>query len=169
MSLYNYKKRDLFSGPHFLGLLLMLAGLLAFLSPYLFSIGVSARQAHYTGLITFLIGLSIVSFYEGIMFDFAGKRYREYYTILGLKLGQWSALPTITNLEVVSKTKRVSNTPNGISPTLSGNIKEFYVLLLDDQQTPRFKMKFVKQNAAETCARQISTGLNLITDYSESK
>ena len=64
MNHFNFKKRKLFTGPHLLGTLLIVAGLFALFSPYMLEVGTSMERVYTVGISSLLLGLLIVSFYQ---------------------------------------------------------------------------------------------------------
>ena len=114
MKNFHFKKRDLFSGPHLLGVLLILAGIFALVSPTFLVVGSSTERVLLVGLGAFIIGLFILFSYSGTTIDFTQNKYKEYVSVGGYKLGQWSPLPTISSIHVIVRSAVTSNTPNGI-------------------------------------------------------
>ena len=162
MNIFNYKRRKLFSGPHFIGLLLVIAGVIALLSPIFFNIENYADRALGVGIGTVVLGLFIITSYSGTMIDFAGKRFKEYTTMAGFKYGDWKNLPLIKEVKVNSKSYVSTNTPNGISPTLSLKVTDFKVLLYANTSKLRFSFVYSDQKKAVKYANQLAT--NLKTD-----
>lgn len=160
MKYFDFKKRNLVSGPHLLGTLLMLAGIFALVSPTFLEIGSSMERVLAVGIGAILIGLLIVSSYGGTMIDFTQKRYKEYQSIGGYKFGEWKALPDILEVKVISTSYIASNTPNGISPTLSGKVTDFKTLLYSDSSKPVFLFAYSNRDKAVTHAKRLAADLN---------
>lgn len=77
-----------------------------------------------------MIGMFLISIYSGTLIDFQKHRFREYQSIFWFKLGQWQKLPKIEHAELILHSFRSRNTPNGITPTLSGLVTIYKVILL---------------------------------------
>ncbi|MEO9870722.1 hypothetical protein [Ekhidna sp.] len=162
MTQFNYKNRNLLSGPHLLGVLLIIAGLFALSSPLFMLVGGSSERVFGVGIGAILIGIGIVTSYEGTKIDFSKKRLKEYLSICGYKRGEWSDLAEIMKISIASKNYRTSNTPNGISPTISG-ISTHYEMLLS---TSSHEYRFLYQNETKAIkdAKKLASGLNVSLD-----
>lgn len=160
MSKFNYKNRNLISGIHLLGTLLLLAGLFAWASPLFLSSSRSLTTVYGVGTGSCLIGLLILFTYSGTAIDFTEKRFQEYISIMGFKLGTWQELPPINMVKVVSRTTLRKNTPNGISPTLSGNVTDHSILLYTDSSQAVFSFSYSNQSKATQQARYLADGVN---------
>ena len=159
MKNFNFKRRNLFSGPHFLGTLLLLAGVVAFVSPAILKSQASLEKTYTVGAIATILGLIIISAYSGVLIDVVEKRVKEYTSICGFKFGQWASLPAIKTINVTSKQQKNTNTPNGISPTLSGTIVTFQTLLWSEKTTPEFIFTYTKKSRATQAAHYLADGL----------
>lgn len=162
MSKFNYKKRNLLSGSHLLGVLLVLAGLFALSSPYFLASGVSQEKILIIGIGAASIGMLIISTYSGILIDFKKRKSMEYFTVCSFKFGKWEPLPTIDQVKSISKTYTSSNTTNGISPTLSGKVTVYHVFLYSatlDQ--PIFSFAYSKEKMAISNAQKLAQNLKI--------
>lgn len=159
MNIFNYKRRKLFSGPHFIGLLLVIAGVIALLSPIFFNIENYADRALGVGIGTVLLGLFIITSYSGTMIDFAGKRFKEYTAIAGFKYGNWKNLPPIKVVKVISNSYLRSNIPNGISPTLSLKVTDFKVVFYSNTSKLMFSFVYSNQDKAIKTAKHFTAKL----------
>lgn len=160
MSQFNFKKRNITSGPHLLGVLLILVGLLAVIGPLFFTIGIPIIKAQLIGGGSIILGLMIVSSFEGVLIDFNNKKIKEYFSICGLKRGQWESLPTISVVKMIAKTSKATNTPNGIGPTLSGSISEFMVFIYtQNSEKPIYSFNFPREKEAKANAKSLATNL----------
>ena len=164
---YNFKKRDLFSGPHLLGWILIAAGLFALISPAVLESDSSFEKILMVGTGAIAIGLVIVSSYHGILIDFTGNRSKEYFSLCGYKFGEWVELPKIVKVKLTSVQYRVTNTPNGISPTLSGNITDHRVLLYADKPAPVHSFIFAREERARREANHLASGFNTVLEGNE--
>lgn len=160
MNSFNFKRRSLVSGPHLLGTLLIVAAVFAFVSPVIFTIDSSAERVVGVGVGAMLLGLVVLSSYGGTLIDFTGKRMKEYVSICGYKIGEWTALPVILTVKVVSSSYRSTNTPNGISPTLSGRVTDFRALLYSNAPTPVLSFVYSNRAAAVKQATRLASNLN---------
>jgi hypothetical protein len=160
MNHYNFKRRSLFSGPHLLGLLFVAAGILSIISPAIFKSDNSLARAFYIGAAAIILGTIIVSSYGGTVIDFNKKRARDYFSVLGYQFGEWTALPNIERIVVISVNYKASNTPNGISPTWSGTVTDYKVFLYSENSKPVLSFVFSDEEHAVNAANLLSANLN---------
>ena len=139
-----------------MGPLLVLAGLFAFASPYFFTLTVSMMRVWAVGTLSCLLGVVILTSYPGMLIDFTQARYKEYYTVCGIKFGQWVGLPKINSVRVVSATYTSTNTANGISPTLSGKVTEYRLQLLSAEGTPALSLPYASRKKATRQAQRMA-------------
>lgn len=160
MKPFNYQKRSLFSGPHLLGLILVLVGIFVLISPTFLESGSSLEKVITVGIVTLTIGLIILSSYSGILLDFSKNRYKNYFSIVGFRFGEWNFLPQISKIEVIPYSYKSQNVPNGISPTLSGTINSFKVILYSKSYQRIFSFDYSNLNRAVKKANQIANDSN---------
>ncbi|MEO9482045.1 MAG: hypothetical protein ABJG47_01280 [Ekhidna sp.] len=160
MKNFNFKKRNLLSGSHLLGMLLMLAGLFALVSPTFLKSGSSMERVLVVGTGAIIAGLLILSSYGGTLIDFTQKKFKEYSSIGGYKFGEWMALPDILKIRVISTSYISSNTPNGISPTLSGKVTDFKTLIYSNSSKPVFSFEYSNMDKAVKHAKRLAANLN---------
>lgn len=160
MSNFNFKRRKLTSGPHIIGMLLLVAGTINLLSPMLFNNEAAIERVLAVGLGAIILGLIIVLSYSGTLIDFANKRTMYYSSIIGFRFGEWEALPDILSISVISKRYSTSNTSNGISPTLSGKVTNFRVLLYSNNVKPELSFIYSKKDEAIKQAQLLASNLN---------
>lgn len=160
MKNFNFKKRNLVSGPHLLGTLLIIAGLFALSSPLFFKSGSSIARVLAVGIGSIIAGLLILSSYDGTLIDLTQKRFKEYSSIGGYKFGEWVALPDILKIKVTTTSYISSNTPNGISPTLSGKVTHFKTLVYSTSSKPVCSFKYSNRDKAVKHARRLADDLN---------
>ncbi|WKK75256.2 hypothetical protein QYS49_27410 [Marivirga salinae] len=160
MNNFNYKGRNLTSGPHLLGILLIIAGLFALMSPVLFKNGSSIEKSLALGIGVLIVGFVIVSSYSGTLIDFSGKRVKEYTSISGYVFGKWTAFPNISVVRVISSTSTSTNIPNGISPTLSRKVTIFKVLMYSNAPKPVLSFVYSKKVKAVEQAKTLANNLN---------
>ncbi len=166
MKQFNFKKRNLFSGPHLLGSLLLLAGLFALISPTFLESGSSIERILAVGIGAVLVGLLIVSSYSGTLIDSTQKRFKEYFSFLGYRFGEWNALPEIVKIKVISTSYMSSNTPNGIHPTLSGKVTDYKTLVYSDAPKPILSFRYSKMSKAVKHAGCLASDLKVELDLS---
>lgn len=160
MNKFNFKRRNLVSGPHLLGLLLIIAGLFALVSPLFIRNGSSMERVLGVGVGAILPGLVIVSSYDGTLIDFTRKRFKEYISIGGYKSGEWVTLPVISKVKVISTSYVSSNTPNGISPTFSGKVTDYKTLIYSNASKPVLSFVYSNRDKAVKQAKRLATNLN---------
>ncbi len=160
---FNFKRRNLVSGPQLLGTLLIIAGLVALVSPVFFLEG-SLERVLGVGLAALIPGLLIVSSYGGTLIDFTGKRFKDYHSIGGYKIGEWTALPVILKVKVISTSYLSTNTPNGISPAFSGKVSEFRTLIYSDASKPVLSFVYSNRDKAVRHAKRLASDLNADLD-----
>ncbi len=159
MKNFNFKKRDFASGPHLLGILLILAGVFALVSPMFLKSGVSIERVLAVGIGALIIGLLIVSSYGGTLIDFSQKRFKDYTSIVGYKYGEWMTMPDIVTIKVTSSSYRSTNTSNGISPTLSGKVTDFKIFLYANSPQPIFSFEYSSKRKAVKKAQRLAADL----------
>jgi len=147
------KQRFLSNGPNLLGLMLFVAGMLAFGS--LFFVEDSAfLKTIWVGLGAFFFGFILMTISSGIALDIKMRRYRHYDSILGFTSGQWETLPPIEKMEVVQHSYTSQNIPNGISPTFSSKHLIYKVVLVSLDQV-ELTLDFTQEKAAVKAMEQI--------------
>ena len=157
---FNFKKRNLFSGPHLLGSLLIMAGLFALVSPLFFKSESSTERILSVGAGAIILGLVIVSSYGGTLIDFTEKRFKEYLSVSGYKFGEWTKLPVILTVKVNSTSYMSTNTPNGISPTLSGKVTDFKTVIYSNASKPVLSFVYSNRDEAVKHAKRLASNLN---------
>lgn len=159
MKYFDFKKRDLWSGYHLLGTLLIFSGVFVIFSPLVLASQSSLEKLLVVGVASVIIGLVITFTYDGTLIDFEENSVKEYQSISGYKSGRRTKLPVISTIKVISRSYFSTNTPNGISRTLSGKITEFRILLLSENQTPVLTFRYRNQKVAVDTARKLATQL----------
>lgn len=171
MKPFNYKRRNLTSGPHLIGALFILAGLFALASPYIFNTVISMARVLVVGIGATIFGLLIVTSYSGALIDFSQKKFKEYTAVAGYKFGEWEALPVISEVQVISISYVHTNSPNGVSPTLSGRVTDFKTLLFAEGEHPLLTLEYINKYQALKQAEELASSLNaaLVLRLPESK
>ena len=159
--MFNFKRRNLLSGPHLLGILLIIAGVFSLSIPMFFNHESSMIRTYSIGSGAMLVGLIIVFTYGGTLIDFTEKRYKEYLSIVGYRFGEWVTLPHVVMVKVVSSSYTSTNTPNGISPTFSGKETNFKIMIYNDGPKPIFSFVYTKKAKAVINAKSLANNLNV--------
>lgn len=157
---FDFKRRNLISGPHLLGSLLILAGMIALVGTSFVSLGGTMERNLVVGTAAILLGLLIVSTYGGTRIDFTANRYKDYWSIAGFKKGAWKTLPPILRVELVAIERMHTNQPNGISPTLSGKHLAFRVLVFSAAASPLLSFVYERRDKSLDQAQRLASGLN---------
>ena len=153
--------RNLVSGPHLLGTLLIIVGLFALVSPTFLKSESSSERVLTVGIGAIILGILIVSSFGGTLIDFTQKRFKEYFSVGGYKFGEWMTLPEISKVKVISTSYISSNTPNGISPTLSGKVTDFKILVFSNSSKPILSFKYSNMDRAVKHAKSLASNLNV--------
>ncbi len=160
MNKYNFKRRDLASGPYLLGLLLIMAGLFALVSPLIFEVEISTTRVLVVGGGAIAIGVLLSTTYKGTLIDLSGKRVKEYQSVCGYSFGEWRVLPDILTVKVISATYVSTNIANGISPTLSMKLTDFMTYLYSDASQPVLSFVYSNREKAVSHAKLLADSLN---------
>jgi hypothetical protein len=170
MKNFDFKRRNLASGPHLLGALLIIAGLFVFVSPVFLKSESPLERVLGVGLGALIVGFVIVFSYSGTLINFTENRFKEYSSVCGYKFGAWTTLPVILTVKVVSVSYISTNTPNGISPTLSGRVTDFKTLIYSNTANPVLSFIYSDRDKAVKHARRLAYNLNadLVLNISES-
>jgi len=164
MQQFNYSRRNLASGFHLLGVLFILGGVFALLSPLFISSGLPIERTRLVGIVFILVGFLITQLYTGIQLDGDQKRFREYLSIIGIRLGKWEPLPTFSSIKWKEINRTSSNIPNGVSPTLSGTITFYRVILYGEDTKMVFSFDYKKNEKAIEKAQELESILNTKID-----
>ncbi|GAB5528149.1 MAG: hypothetical protein Roseis2KO_60210 [Roseivirga sp.] len=164
MDIYHHKKRALFSGPHLLGMLFILAGAFSLISPYIIE-NTEADRSLYIGIGGISFGLMVVSAYGGTLIDFKKRRVKQYSSFLGYKFGNWAELPEIASVRLVTDRYEATNIANGISPTLSGEVTDYVVFLCNPAGEPELTMVYTREEKAIRDVRTIAEQFNTQPEF----
>ncbi len=130
----QFRKQNFFSnGPNLLGMILFLAGLVAF-GTLLFLNQTDVQKTIWVGLIACIIGIVLMTISSGIAIDFKTYQYRSYESILGVTFGEWKKLPPIQKIDLIQHSYTSQNTPNGITPTFSSKHLIHKIVLISAEQ-----------------------------------
>lgn len=164
MKVYNHKKRTLLAGSSLLGMLFIGVGLFSLIRPYIMEVEEGNRSLYIAlGFIAF--GIMVVSAYGGTLIDIENKRVRAYSSFLGFKFGEWTELPEITNIHLISDTYQSINEPNGISPTVSGTVTDYVALFYDQDDQVVINLLFTKEEKAIHETQLLSSELNARLEF----
>jgi hypothetical protein len=112
------------------GGILILMGLIVLAVPIFFEVDTEFSKVLLVSGIPIVIGVIMISTYSGTLIEFENHKFKEYQSILWIKFGDWQNLPKIENAELIHYTSTQTNTPNGISPTLSGEVTVYKCVLV---------------------------------------
>lgn len=161
MDYYNFQNRNFSSGPHLLGAIMIFAGLFVLTTPYFLVITTEVSKVYWLSGSTLSIGLMITSSYKGTLINFQNRKVKEYTSFLGYKFGTWNSLPQLVGLKLTAKERTTTNVANGISPTWSGKVKFYNLVLLDNHHRPGFTFTFTSKKKAEKHGQILVSGLDL--------
>jgi hypothetical protein len=146
-------QKFLSNGPNLLGLMLFVAGMLAFGS--LLVVEESAFQKTiWVGTSACGVGFILMTISSGIALDPTTNRFRHYESTLGFTSGQWGKLPPIEKMEMVQHFYTSQNTPNGISPTFSSKLLIHKVVLISSEKV-ELSLNFSSEKAAVKAMERI--------------
>lgn len=160
-SSFDYKNSNSYtSGPKLLGFILLTVGVFVLLSPFFISSGSSLEKTMVIGVLALIIGGILATMSSGIFVDFNKKRWRNYDSVLGFRLGNWQDLPKIEKADLVVHQFRGRNTPNGITPTLSGKLTLHKCVLLTNEEA-YLVFDYSKGKNAIKALEELKRGLDL--------
>ncbi|MFC5626800.1 hypothetical protein [Algoriphagus winogradskyi] len=161
MSRFNYKTGSSgINGPRLLGVILISAGIIVLLVPVFHQVSTDPQKIGIVGGGSFFVGLVMVSIYTGTQIDFHRNRFKAYQSILWIKIGDWQELPKIENAELILHSFRSTNTPNGISPTLSRDVTIYKCVLLSNG-AKFLALDFAKEKDAVAALEEIKKGFGI--------
>jgi len=161
----DIKRRELFSvGPHMLGLIFIAIGIFTLVSPLFMGGNTTVLKASLAGGSSIVVGCMIIASYGGTYFDFTEKRYKEYYSISGFRIGRWQTIPAVRSIKVFPHTFKGTRTADGIHPSTSGNVTLFVLALYADKPKP--VLVFENRNMDKTMreAKILSEKLKVLMD-----
>ncbi|WP_339754499.1 hypothetical protein [Algoriphagus aquimarinus] len=159
MDQFNHKNLSSgINGSSLLGLILLAAGLIVLLVPLFIEVNTDSQKIWIVGGGALVIGMLIVSIYSGTLIDFRRNEFKEYQCILWFRIGEWQKLPKIERAELILHSYRSTNTPNGISPTLSREVT-IYKCVLIANGTKFLALDFTREKDAVVALEEISERL----------
>lgn len=162
MKVYNHRKRNLWSGPHIAGLVLVLVGIFAIISPYILDSGSSELKSLIVGLCAIILGAAILSSCTGTVIHFENNSYKEYTSIAGIKVGEWQKIPTLSSIVLDKREFDFRSTHNGITPTFVSKISEYRVALLDGDSRLVLSLIFEDKNEVVKVGEMLASKLNIL-------
>ncbi|MEP0711589.1 hypothetical protein [Algoriphagus sp.] len=161
MQQFIYKNHnDGTKGPRLLGQIMLGAGLVVILVRLLFDMDTDPMKVALVGGGAILIGLIMSTIKSRILIDFAGKKYKEYQTILWYNMGDWMDLPLVHKAEIVQHSFRKTFVPNGITPTMSAQVTIYKVVLLADGRK-FLVLDYAKEKKAALALEELKEGLGI--------
>jgi hypothetical protein len=143
MKIYNHKRRNVISiSPHLLGLIFIVVGLFTILSPGFMESDSSIGKAILVGGVSILFGISVVFSYGGTLINFNSYSIKEYYSLCGLKMGNWKKISEIKKVKVVSEQYKFTRSSDGIHPSNSGQVWIYKALLYSSNPKPILTFEF---------------------------
>ncbi|MFK7953697.1 MAG: hypothetical protein AB8B73_12695 [Ekhidna sp.] len=159
MNHYGQKRRKKFEGTHFIGSLLIVTGIVAGIASFIVDFNPPFNNMIPLAICMLCIGLMIFSTFMGVEINFEKNAFREYFSFCGIKFGQWNLLPEISKIKVKTDRAFVTNFSNGVSPTLSGKIKEHKVILYANQPLPIISFGYNSREESIKYAEMLATNL----------
>ncbi len=131
MNHFNHKNLNYgINGSRILGICLLGAGLIVLLIPMFFEVATNPQKIGLVGGGAVLLGTVLIAMSAGTELDFQNNRFREYYSVGWFKFGEWQDLPKIEHAEMIIHSFRSQHIPNGITPTMSGEVTLYKCVLL---------------------------------------
>ena len=161
MKTYNAKSLYMFRGTHLLGVAFLVGGMISLIGPYVSEALPATDSSLWTGIAFFIFGAFVVSVRKGILFDFEGRRLKPYQSIMGFKSGDWHGLQAAQEVSIIKHDEEHTMLPNGITPTLSGNVTTYLVILIQAEQPPVLVNEHRKQDKALKEAQLLAEHLSL--------
>jgi len=158
---FNYKNESFgINGSSVLGIILIGAGLIVLLVPLVIEVNTDSQKIWIVGGGALVVGMLIVSIYSGTLIDFRRNEFKEYQSIFWFKIGEWQQLPKIEHAELILHSYRSTNTPNGISPTLSREVTVYKCVLLANG-TKFLALDFTREKYAVAALEELKEGLGI--------
>lgn len=160
MNPFHYKYRNQNNGVHLFGFILILMGMIVLTVPLFLEVESAFIEVFFVSGVPLAIGVFMISTYTGTLIDFEANKSKKYQSILWFKFGKWQNLPKIENAELIHYTYFIRNRPNGISPTLSGEITVYKcVLVVEGKKFMVFD--YSKENKAIAALDKIKRGFKI--------
>ncbi|WP_057937071.1 hypothetical protein [Algoriphagus resistens] len=164
MKHFNYKNQnDGTKGPRILGQIFLASGLLVILVAFFVEVETDPLKVVLVAGGAVVIGFILASIKSGILIDFQNYQFKKYKRILWFSFGEWEALPQVGHLELIHHSFRSSYIPNGITPTLNGQITLYKVVLLANNKK-FLVLDYTKEKDAVAALDEIEKGLGISFD-----
>ena len=160
MKHFNYKKRTLWNGCHLTGIVLLSMALIIWVTSNFIENETDPFTLYMIVGIFLFLGILSLSTYSGTLIDFRRNEFKEYQSILWFKLGQWQKLPKIEHAELILHSYLSTNSPNGISSTLSREVTIYKCVLLANG-TKFLALDFTREKDAVAALEEIKKGLGI--------
>lgn len=158
MKHFNYIKRTLWNGSHLTGIVLLSMALIIWVTSNFIENETDPFTLYMIVGIFLFLGILSLSTYSGTLIDFRRNEFKEYQSILWFKLGQWQKLPKIEHAELILHSYLSTNSPNGISPTLSREVTIYKCVLLANG-TKFLALDFTREKDAVEALEEINERL----------
>jgi len=161
MKHFNHKNRNYgINGSSVLGICLVSAGLIVLLAPLFLEVATDLQKIGLVGGSAVLLGAVLITMYAGTELDFRSSRFREYHRILWFRFGEWQDLPKIDAAEMIIHNFRSQNIPNGITPTMSGEVTLYKCVLLANG-TKFLVFDYLKESDAIAALLELKAGFGI--------
>ena len=161
MSSYSLKTRYVFGNASRFWPVFMLAGMFAWVSPYMFEQDNEPVKVILVGSFGVLLGLTLRFCTMGIQIDMQTKRIRNYSSYFGIRVGEWKYLPGFKKIVLTSKKVTYWNTPNGISPTFKTDTTMYTIGLFAEEDKPECIIQSESEKLAESEAKRLADLLDV--------
>lgn len=164
MKHFNHKNQnDGTKGPRTLGQIFLASGLLVILVAFFVELETDPLKVILVAGGALVIGFVLASIKSGILIDFQNDQFKEYKKILWFSFGEWEALPHVGHVDLIHHSFRSSYIPNGITPTLNGQITRYKVVLLANNKK-FLVLDYTKEKDAIAALDEIKKGLGISFD-----
>lgn len=164
MKHFNHKNQnDETKGPRILGQIFLASGLLVILVAFFLELETDPLKVILVAGGALVIGFILASIKSGILIDFQNDQFKEYKKILWFSFGEWEALPQVGHVELIQHSFQSSYIPNGITPTLNGQITRYKVVLLANNKK-FLVLDYAKEKDAAAALDEIQKGLGTSFD-----
>ncbi|SFU08246.1 hypothetical protein SAMN04489724_3789 [Algoriphagus locisalis] len=161
MKHFHYKnKNDGTKGPRILGQIFLASGLIVILLSFINDLETEPTKIALVAGGALVIGAILSSLNSGTLFDFQNRRFKVYQKILWFESGEWEELPEIDQVDLVHHSFRTSYIPNGITPTLNGQVTIYKVVMVANE-TKFLALDFSREKDAVKALEKIKTGMSI--------
>lgn len=136
-----------FGGLRHVALVFLFGGLFIWIYPFFKPSAPSVLQTALTGAFAILVAAIIWFSRYGYQFNFGEKIYREYFFILGFKIGAWQSLRKLSVLVLTLRDRSALKSPGLIAPANSKD-DPVYEISLQSEGLNRYQI--VLESKSET-------------------